>query len=362
MSARDRLALMIVAAAALVLGLWFMAVAPERKQAAKAGADLAQAQNTRASAVASERAALRAQSNFNANVTTISELQRAVPVSLAISPLLSSLESTANSEGVDFRSLSSGSGGSGSGSGSPAAAPASASGPVAGPTGAATGAVNTANASSQAAANANPGGGSSATPGPGGAASAPAATSFPTQSFTLTVAGDFTHLQHFLDTVNRWTSVSGRNVTVAGRLLNLQSVSLTHSGGGAASSAGSPSSGGGAGAGSMLASIIMTVYTLPATEASPAALLAQLDPSATAPFRGAPGATRTPVAAASTAARPAPSPVHRAPAAAGHPVTGHPAPASTVHPTAHPAPAATAHTRPAAHSPAPPAATVGVPR
>ena len=322
MSARDRLALMIVAAAALLGAMWFMVVAPERKQAAKAGADLAQAQNTRESALASERTAEQAQSSFNANAVTIGQLQRAVPVSSDVSPLLDALESTARADGVDFRSLSSST--TGGSAGQSASRPPSASGPVAGPTSGATGAVSTANASSQAAANASPGAGPAPSPSAAAAAASPAAaaSTFPPQSFTMTVAGDFTHVQHFLDTVNRWTSVKGRNVTVSGRLLSLQSVSLSNGTGGAAASASPAASpAAGSGSGSMSASITVSVYTLPVGEAGPAALLRQLAPSATAPV---------------ASSRPAP-------VAAAHPAPG-------VHPGS------------PTHVPAPPTAAVGVSR
>ena len=146
----------------------------------------------------------------------------------------------------------------------------------------------------------------------------------------MTVAGDFTHVQHFLDTVNRWTSVKGRNVTVSGRLLSLQSVSLSNGTGGAAASASPAASpAAGSGSGSMSASITVSVYTLPVGEAGPAALLRQLAPSATAPVASSrPGSAAT---------------AHPAPVAAAHPAPG-------VHPGS------------PTHVPAPPTAAVGVSR
>lgn len=286
MSARDRLAVMIVAAGVLLFGMWFVAVSPERQKAAQAAAALASAQSQRDAALVAERTAEQARSNFGANVNALAKLGQAVPASQDISSLLAELESTARAQGVDFRSITSGSGGSAAGGPTSAAAapatpsPAPTGGPVAGPTSSANAAVGKANASSAAAANANPG-----APTPPGAAGASTAStgSFPGQTFNMIVAGDFVHLQGYLNTLNHWTSVSAGHVTVSGPLLSIQSVTLQTGGAGGAGGAPNPvavSSGNG----SMSATVSISVYTLPPGQSTPAALLAQLQPSATAPI------------------------------------------------------------------------------
>jgi type VI secretion system secreted protein VgrG len=305
------MAVLLLTAGALLVGTWFMLVSPERKQAQQAAQQLSQAQSQRDSALAAERSAEAAKSGLTANVDAVNRLQKAVPATQDVSALLHALEATAIAQGVDFRTISSGAGGSGASGGSAPASSGGSAALVSGPTSAANGAVGKANAAGQAAANANPG----ATPSSSApAASSPAAStsgagagSFPSQTFNITVAGSFVHLHGFLNAIHGWTTVNGANISVAGPLLNITSVTLNSG----SASGGASSGSSGSAAGGMSANVTINIYNHPATDLSPSTLLAQLQPQTAAPAH--PVAPAQPATAAS--AKPATAPVSGRPKA-----------------------------------------------
>jgi hypothetical protein len=280
---------MILAGAALLVGLWFVAVAPQRERAAAAGRALSQAQSTRDSAVAQERTAVAAESGFNGNVAAIASLQKALPAGDDVSGLLHALEVSGDQQGAKVRSIT-----ASTGSGPGASAPTStgsatqSANPATGPATTAHAAVAQANAAGQAAGNTTPGT-STAGSTPGMTSAAVTAGSFPSQTYTLSVDGGFLQVQKLLDTAYHWASVNRGVVAVGGRLLSIQSVSIKD--GSASSSAQTPG-------GAPEAAITVTVYTLPSSQATPAALLAQLPHSATSLI---PGGT-TPTSSSGTSA------------------------------------------------------------
>jgi hypothetical protein len=274
MSARDRLVVMVLGTVAVLGAIWILVVAPERTKADSARQALAAAQLQRSTALQQESAAQSAQAVFPANVRDVSLLSSAVPTGTAVATLLRQLESTAVADGVDFVAITAA--GSGPGASAPATAPVGGITPAA--TGAAPAAGATPPASATPAAGTTPASGTSPAGSPAAAAAAPVAPS--TASYTLSFSGKFLNLERFLDSIHHFTAVVGPSLHVHGRLLSLQSVSLT--------------TGTTTGAGPMAASVIATVYTLPAGQA-PAQLLAGVDPGLRATAGGPPAVKAQPI-------------------------------------------------------------------
>ena len=184
-----------------------------------------------------------------------------MPSGTAVPALLRQLESTAGAEQVDFLAVSPPRGRLRVAR-RPPPPPSGASPLPSPPLPLATPAAGAAAPASAAGAT----GGSSASAGTGSA------------SYSLTFSGSFLNLERFLSSIHHFTAVDGPTLHVHGRLLSIQSVSLTT---------------GTSGSGPMDASVIATVYTLPAGQ-SPAQLLAGV----------APGLGTTAGAAPATAAQP----------------------------------------------------------
>ena len=275
MSPRDRLVVMVLGTVALLGAIWILVVAPERTKADSARQALAAAQLQRSTALQQESAAQSAQAVFPSNVRDVSLLSSAVPTGTAVAALLRQLESTAVADSVDFVAITAA--GTGPGASAPATAPVGGITPAV--AGAAPAAGATPTASATPAAGTTPASGTSPAGSPTAAAAA-AAVAPSTASYTLSFSGKFLNLERFLDSIHHFTAVVGPSLRVHGRLLSLQSVSLT--------------TGTTTGAGPMAASVIATVYTLPAGQA-PAQLLAGVDPGLRATAGGPPAVKAQPI-------------------------------------------------------------------
>jgi Tfp pilus assembly protein PilO len=177
MTTRDRTVLMVVVAAVLVIGSWIVAIQPKRAQAAKLGGQIAAAQSTLDAARAKVLAGKAAKASFGRDYAAIARLGEAVPSDDNMPSLIYQLQSAATATGVDFRVLK--------------LAPA-AGGPTVAPT-------------------------PSVAVGPAG---------FPTLPFTFTFQGNFFHLSDFFARLERFVVATNNAVSVSGRLMSLNSISL----------------------------------------------------------------------------------------------------------------------------------------
>lgn len=241
MTRRDRVALTLVAVVAAVVGAWLLVLAPERDQAGRLAAQIRaqQAQLRMETAIVDAGAAARRRyAGFRAELTRLGE---AVPADDSVPALIVEVQRAAGAAGVDFRSLVLDSGGT-------AATPSPSNGGASAPkvTGAAL----------------PPG----VTIGPAG---------LPQEPFTLTFTGSFFRIADFLGRLQRFVVPQSDGVTVRGRLMTLNAVSLS------AGPGGFPQ---------LTATVSATTYLLPA-------------PAATSP---APAGAATPVPAStpSTATTP----------------------------------------------------------
>jgi hypothetical protein len=245
---RDRTVIAIVCALAAVVGSWLLVIAPKRDQASKLGSQVTAAQTQLAALRAQVAAGEAARSSFSSNYTQLVRLGEAVPQDDNVPSLIYQLQGAASGARVDFRSLqltpSSGS----------APAPASAA------------------SATSAAATAAP---------PPGAAVGPAG--FPTELFTFAFNGNFFHLSDFFKRLERFVVATNSHVSVSGRLMSLNAISL------APASQGFPQ---------IQATISATTYLVPASQGLTAGAT-PLGPSASA--SGKPVSTP----AASTPAAPA---------------------------------------------------------
>jgi Type II secretion system (T2SS), protein M len=193
MKPRDRLVLAILGAAGVIAVLWFFAVAPKRDEAKAVTAQVTAAEQRRDSAKQEAAVAEQAKASYRGDYATVARLGKAVPSKADVPSLVYQLENAARAAKVDFRSISVQS--------SPTAAPASP--PVASPT-------------------ASKGETSAAAPASSSAGIEP-------QEFQFTFQGNFFSLQRLLSEIDRFSRVNGSKVSVSGRLLTIQTVTLNPS-------------------------------------------------------------------------------------------------------------------------------------
>jgi hypothetical protein len=213
MTARDRLMLMGIVALTLVLGVWFMAVAPERERASKVTAEVQAARQQLASAESQAAEAMSAKTRYSTAYASLVSLGQAVPGAAETPALIYALDKATHSRDVQFSSITS------SSSGSPSAATASAT--------------------------------TAGTPTVG----------FTQQSFTFIFSGSFVALYKLLDQLEGLTAQTpSGSLRVNGRLLTIDGVNLTPNAVEAQGSSGGSSK---AKSGELTGTITATAYVLP---------------------------------------------------------------------------------------------------
>jgi hypothetical protein len=177
-----RILLVAVVAVVAVGGYWKLALAPKRaevvtldQQVATQEAQLAQTQ----SLIATYQGA---QKDYKNNYATIARLGKAVPADDDTRSLMVQLDSSAKRSGIDFETinLNAGGGGAASGTGATASAP---------------GSIN--------------------------------AGAFSALPFALTFTGNFSTLGNFFSRLESFVRLDGDKINVRGRLLRVESLSLT---------------------------------------------------------------------------------------------------------------------------------------
>jgi hypothetical protein len=242
MKARDKLFLMIVGAAAILVIGWMAVVSPARKQASSLGAEVTQDRAALAAAQSGMTAARAAQAQYPAAYASVVSLGKAVPPGDDVASLVYQLAQASNTKAVDFSSITTG-GGSTAG-GAPSAAPIGAVG----------------------------------------------AAGFQAMPFTFHFNGSFFALYHLLNRLSGFTlQTANGTVQVSGRLLTINGASLD--------SSGSPGASSGA-TGALSGTVTATAYVLPAQQG----LTAGATPGAPAGAAAAQPATGTGTSGAATPA------------------------------------------------------------
>jgi Tfp pilus assembly protein PilO len=179
MTTRDRLMLMGIVALAILGAAWLTTVAPERERAAKVTAEVQSARQRLASAESQQSSANSARANYSTAYASLVSLGQAVPATTETPALIYMLDKATHSRDVQFSSITSGSSSAGA---SPSSAP---------------------KPSLQSA-------------------------GFTQQPFTFVFNGSFVDLYKLLDQLEGFTSQApSGSLHVKGRLLTINSVSLT---------------------------------------------------------------------------------------------------------------------------------------
>jgi hypothetical protein len=200
-TARDRTVLIVAGLLAVLGGFWLLVLAPKRHDAADLTTQISAAQQRLDTARAGASSAAAAKRRYDADYATVARLGKAVPVEDDVPSLVYQLESTAHDNHIDFRKIGLNTQG--------AAQPAPAAAAVA----SANGTTPAANSASATAAALPPG----AVVGSAG---------FPTMPFSFDFQGKFFDMQRFLQSIDRLTAVQGKTISVKGRLLTVDGISL----------------------------------------------------------------------------------------------------------------------------------------
>jgi Type II secretion system (T2SS), protein M len=253
-TSRDRIIIVVVLVAAVLAGVWFVGLAPKRKEAADLSSQIDTAKQQLAEAEQSAGQARQAKAGYDRDYAAVATLGKAVPKSDAVPSLVYQLQSAAHDARIDFKSLKI----AGNGVQASPSAPAAATAAVA--------------KSSNASGSTTPSTGTSGSTTPSTAATPAPATQaataslppgaavgsagFPTMPFSFVFNGSFFDMERFLREVQRFVRVDGKSVDVRGRLLSVDGFALT------AGPAGFPS---------VRASISATAYVLSPDDTAAAA-------------------------------------------------------------------------------------------
>ncbi|MEA2138443.1 MAG: hypothetical protein QOG56_1593 [Solirubrobacteraceae bacterium] len=178
-----RLLIAVAATLGVLAAVWMAVLGPKRHEAATLAASIAQAEQVRDTALASAATADRARATYDRDYGIVARLGKAVPQNADVPSLVYQLETAARRAKVDFRAVS---------------VLDSAPQPATTPAPAAT----------------QPGGGIQPAP------------------FSFKFEGSFFGLQRLLARVDRFSRVKGTQVSVNGRLLTIDGVTLNPGSGG----------------------------------------------------------------------------------------------------------------------------------
>jgi hypothetical protein len=264
----------VVVLALLVAGGWFLILSPQREEASQLSGDIATQRQQLGQALSDVAAGLAARHGYAHAYATVAQLGTAVPADDDVTSLVVQVQAAADATRIDFRSLK-----AGQGSGAGAAAPAPPTPPP------------TPTAPTPGAAGATPAAATQATTATLPPGASVGAAGFPTMPFGFQLDGSFFQLDDFIGRLERFLVVRNRQVSVSGRFMTLDGISLT------AAPQGFPH---------IQASVAATTYLLPATQgltngASPSGPGSATPAAAGASGAGASGTTSGGAAAPATA-------------------------------------------------------------
>jgi Type II secretion system (T2SS), protein M len=227
-TARDRLIIVAVLLVAALGGVWFVGLAPKRKQAADLQQQIDTANQQLADAQQKAATARQAKARYDKDYADIATLGKAVTKSDALPSLIYQLQNAAHNARIDFRSLKvSGGGGQGPVASTPSTPANTASAANNNGTGTSSsgsgGSSSSSSSSSSAPAPAPATQASSATLPPGAAVGS---AGFPTMPFSFVFNGSFFDMENLFRDVQRFVRVNGDKVDVSGRLLSIDAFSL----------------------------------------------------------------------------------------------------------------------------------------
>ncbi len=261
MTGRDRIVIAVVVALVALVGGWLLVIQPKRNEASKLGSQISTAQSQLSTARSTLAQNEAARAEFSSDYSELVRLGEAVPADDNVPSLVYELQSAASAAHVDFRNVVLQSGGA-SAATPTASSPSSSSTSSSSST--ASKSSSSASPSSTSATTATPAAPATGSSAPAASSSSPTASAsslppgasigpagFPTENFTLTFQGNFFHLADLLRRLQAFVKVNNSHVSVGGRLITLNAITL-----GAASS-GFPA---------MDTTISATTYLVPASQ------------------------------------------------------------------------------------------------
>jgi hypothetical protein len=172
-----------------VAGFYFMVLSPQRDKAVKLDTDIAAKQANVDASRALAQSYTKARAHYSTNYTTLTRLGKAVTADDDVRSLLVQINDAAKSSKVNFRS------------------------------------INIASGGAAAAEPAKPGAATTVAPPPG---TVPVGSAgFSAMPFSFGFEGSFFHLSDFLDRLDKFVTVTNKDIDVSGRLLLLGSIAVT---------------------------------------------------------------------------------------------------------------------------------------
>jgi hypothetical protein len=227
---------MVVVPLVVVLGYWFLLLAPKREAAADAAKTLQTEQTRLAEAQSRASTVQAAKTNFARDYAAVVALGKAIPTSVDMPSLLVQLEQAARGTGIEFDGVTVGERASIAGpapaTGTPPSDPGTATAPSgeapqSAPGEAVADAQQTADAASTPAPTSDAAGSATAPTDPaaaGAAGSAPAGGALESVSLEFNFSGSFFELADFFHEMKRFVFVDGDKVRVRGRLMSIDAV------------------------------------------------------------------------------------------------------------------------------------------
>jgi Tfp pilus assembly protein PilO len=215
-TSRDRIIIVVALVAAVLAGVWFVGLAPKRKEAADLSSQIDTAKQQLTQAEQSAGQARQAKARYDSDYAAVATLGKAVPKSDAVPSLVYQLQSAAHDARIDFKALEVGGSGIQAAPATTAAANAAAAkgASTSGSTSSGTGAATPAPATQAASASLPPG-------------AAVGSAGFPTMPFSFVFNGSYFDMERFLREVQRFVRVDGKKVDVRGRLLSVDGFALS---------------------------------------------------------------------------------------------------------------------------------------
>jgi cobalamin biosynthesis Mg chelatase CobN len=216
--------LVAVAAIAAVVGSWMLVIQPKRAEETKLGTQVQALQSQLSTARDQIEKGLAARAQFSGDYSQLTRLGEALPQDDDVPSLIYQIQAAASAAKVDFRTLQMSANGGGA---TPAPTTSTSS----------SSSSSSTSSSSSGSSSSTPAGSSSSTPASsstGSTASAGAlppgasigSAGFPTEQFTFSFTGSFFHLSDFFKRLERFVVARNGEITVSGRLLSINSISL----------------------------------------------------------------------------------------------------------------------------------------
>ena len=232
MTARDRIIIVVALVAAALTSVWFVGLAPKRKDATELSAKLDVARQQLTEVQQSAAKARDAKAKYDSDYAQVAKLGKAVPKSDAIPSLVYQLQSAAHDASIVFSSLKVANTGVQAAT-TPSTPAQTAAAANANGTGSTSGSGSTSGGTSGSTSSSTP-----TTPAPATQAAtstlppgaAVGSAGFPTMPFSFVFNGTFFDMERFLSQVQRFVRVNGNNVDVRGRLLSIDGFALNAGG------------------------------------------------------------------------------------------------------------------------------------